>query len=165
LKLHTWIILCLPVLMAAITAQASAVEVPDGEREAVLATLESWSEGWKARDASIAVSDYAVDTDWTNAFGDRFEGRDALEKGLDVIFGLNFVMAGDSQGSAFEDVTFLTPDVALIRSQLSRVGQETGKGEVMKDRHINHLRVLQKRDGTWVIVSHMISQAKEKGSR
>jgi len=151
--------------MEAHHVRVSEVEMPDGEHEAVLETLESWKKGWRTRDASIAVRDYAEDTDWTNAFGDRFEGRDALEKGLAFIFSLDFVMTGQSEGHSFEDVTFLTPDVALIRSKLVRSGQETGTGEVMNDRHINHLRVLQKREGRWLIVSHMISQAKEKGSR
>jgi len=96
---------------------------------------------------------------------DRFRGREELRQGLEFIFGLDFVMAGDSGAEEYEDVTFVTPDVALLRSKLVRAGQETGTGETMADRHINHLRVLQKREGRWVIVSHLISQAKEKGSR
>jgi uncharacterized protein (TIGR02246 family) len=145
--------------------RVSAVDMPQEEREAVLKTLESWSEGWRTKDAAVAARDYADDCDWTNAFGDRYQGKKALEKGLASIFGLDFVMAGQSEGNTLEDVTFLTPEVALIRSKLVRVGQETSTGEVMADRHVNHLRVLQKRDGRWVIVSHLISQAKEKGSR
>ena len=135
------------------------------EREAVLATLESWNRGWAERNAELAVQDYAEDTDWTNAFGVRFRGRDELRKGLEFIFGLDFVMAGDSGGNEFEEVTFLGPETALIRSKLVRVGQETREGQSMKDRHIHHLRVLQKRQGQWLVVSHLISQAKEKGSR
>jgi len=152
-------------IIGVVASSVSAVDMPQDEREAVLKTLDSWEEGWRTKDAAAAVRDYADDCDWTNAFGDRFEGKEALEEGLEFIFGLDFVMAGQSEGNAFQDVTFLTSDVALIRSKLVRVGQETGTGEVMADRHVNHLRVLQKRHGRWVIVSHMISQAKEKGSR
>lgn len=159
------IFLCLFLITAPVLSAADAhFEVPDGEEQAVLKTLESWSEGWAKKDAAVAVADYSEDVDWTNAFGDRFQGRQALLEGLSFIFSLDFVMAGDSQGNAFEDVTFLSPDIALIRSQLVRAGQETNTGEVMNDRYINHLRVLEKRDGRWQIVSHMISQAKEKGS-
>jgi len=140
------------------------VSIPEGEHEAVLRTIQSWNEGWMARDAALAVADYAEDTDWTNAFGDRFQGRDELQQGLEFIFSLDFVMAGSSAGNTYEDVTFLTPEVAVIRSQLVRAGQQTDSGETMRDRHIDHLRVLQKRNGRWVIVSHLISQAKEKGS-
>ena len=160
--------LCLLVgfgMIGVVASCVSAADKPEEEREAVLKTLDSWEEGWRTKNAALAVRDYADDCDWTNAFGDRFEGKEALEKGLAFIFSLNFVMAGQDEGNNIEDVTFLTPEVALIRSTLVRVGQETGRGEVMADRHINHLRVLQKRHGRWIIVSHLISQAKEKGSR
>lgn len=145
-------------------ALAGEVATSDEERRAVLATLDTWNEGWRLKDAALAVADYSDDVDWTNAFGDRFQGKDALRAGLEFIFGLDFVMAGESEGNVYEDVTFLAPDIALIRSELVRVGQETDSGETMRDRHVHHLRVLQKRDGQWVIVSHLISQAKEKGS-
>jgi hypothetical protein len=32
----------------------------------------------------------------------------------------------------------------------------------MDDRHVHHLRVLRRRAGKWVIVSHLISQAQVK---
>lgn len=132
------------------------------DEEAILETFESWNRGWTEADADLAVQDYAQDADWTNAFGDRFEGRTALRDGLAHIFSLGFVMAGDSAGNEYNDVTFLAPDVALVRSKLVRSGQQTSTGEVMPDRHINHLRVYQKRGGRWLVVSHLISQAKQK---
>ena len=132
------------------------------DRKLVLATLDSWNRGWAEADAAVAVADYAEDVDWTNAFGDRFQGRTALRKGLEFIFSLGFVMAGDSSDNEFADVTFPAPDVALIRSKLIRVGQRQSDGTVMPDRHINHLRVLRRRQGRWWIVSHLISQAQEK---
>lgn len=147
-----------------VVAGTSLEASPAEERQAVLRTLDSWNEGWRIKDAALAVSDYSEDTDWTNAFGDRFQGRAELQKGLEFIFSLDFVMAGDSAGNDYQDVTFLAPDVALIRSRLTRKGQRTGAGQIMHDRQVNHLRVLQKRQGHWTIVSHLISQAKEKGS-
>ena len=110
----------------------------------------------------MAGQDYAEDANWTNAFSDRFQGRAALRDGLAAIFELDFVMAGTSSEEVFADVTFLAPDVALIRSQLVRRGQHQSDGAPMADRLIHHLRVLQRRDGRWQIVSHLISQAREK---
>ena len=133
-----------------------------GDRAAVLATLDSWNRGWAEADASLAVQDYSEDVDWTNAFGDRFQGRDALREGLEHIFGLGFVMAGESSRNEFEDVTFLTPQIALIRSKLVRTGQQVSSGLPMPDRHIHHLRVAEFRDGRWQITNHLISQAQEK---
>jgi uncharacterized protein (TIGR02246 family) len=153
---------CSVLLFVVLFIPNTARSQTDADSVAVLKILESWNQGWAQTDAGLAVQDYAIDADWTNAFGDRFQGRDALKKGLEFIFGLDFVMAGDSGGNEFEDVTFLTPDVALLRSKLVRAGQKTSMGKAMPDRHIHHLRVLQRREGKWQIVSHLISQALEK---
>ena len=134
----------------------------EADKEAILQTFDSWNQGWAEVDATLAVQDYAEDTDWTNAFGDRFQGKAALREGLAYIFSLGFVMSGDSAGNEYIDVEFLAPDIAMARSKLVRSGQQTSTGEVMPDRHIHHLRVYQKRDGRWLIASHLISQAKQK---
>ncbi len=134
----------------------------DADRDAILKTFDSWNDGWAQADADLAVQDYSEDTDWTNAFGDRFEGREALRDGLARIFNLGFVMAGTSAENEFTDIEFLSSNIAIVRSKLVRTGQQTSSGELMPDRHINHLRVYHKRDGRWLIVSHMISQAQEK---
>ena len=152
----------IPLLLIASLWSANSGAQPEADEEAILETFKSWNRGWTEADADLAVQDYAEDTDWTNAFGDRFEGKTALRDGLAYIFSLGFVMAGDSAGNEYNDVTFLSPDVAMVRSKLVRSGQQTSTGEVMPDRHINHLRVYQKRDGRWLVVSHLISQAKEK---
>jgi hypothetical protein len=74
-------------------------------------------------------------------------------------------MAGRFSGNEFAEVTILTPDVALIRSKLVRAGQKSSSGRTMFDRHVHHLRVLQRRGGKWQIVNHPISQAHEKLDR
>lgn len=150
------------MLLACLAASCASTHHEAGDRAAILATLDSWNAGWATADAALAVEDYAADADWTNAFGDRFQGREALREGLEFIFGLGFVMAGTSSGNEYADVTFLTPDVALLRSKLVRTGQQRSTGAPMADRHVHHLRVLERRGGRWQIVSHLISQAQEK---
>lgn len=130
--------------------------------KAVKKTLDSWNEGWAKKNVALAIQDYAVDVDWTNAFGDRFEGREKLKRGLEFIFSLDFVMAGTSGKNEFEDVRFLSKDIALLRSKLVRKGQKSAQGKILPDRHINHLRVLKRIDGKWKITSHLISQAQPK---
>ena len=152
------VILLLLIILLPIEGWAQS----DADREEIMQTFESWNQGWAETDADIAVQDYSNDTDWTNAFGDRFQGREALRDGLAYVFSLGFVMAGTSAGNEFIDIDFLSADVAIVRSKLVRKGQRLSTGEPMPDRHINHLRVYQKRDGRWLIVSHMISQAQVK---
>ena len=152
----------LPILAVVFVIPNTAYSQTAADSVAVLQTLDSWNREWAEKDATLAVGAYAEDADWTNAFGTRFQGRDALEEGLEFIFGLSFVMAGDSGDNEFTDVTFLTSDVALLRSKLVRTGQQNSSGETMPDRHIHHLRVLHRRNGKWQIVSHLISQAHER---
>ena len=153
--------LAIPLLLLMLSPIESWAQ-SDTDRDAIMKTFDAWSEGWALVDADLAVQDYAEDVDWTNAFGDRFEGREKLRAGLARIFKLGFVMAGTSAENEFTDIDFLSPDIAIVRSKLVRTGQQMSSGELMPDRHINHLRVYQKRDGRWLIVSHMISQAQEK---
>ncbi len=150
-------------LLLSVSVPCISVAQTEADSKAIIKTLESWNQGWAKKDADLAVQDYAPTIDWTNAFGDRFQDRDSLKKGLEFIFSLDFVMAGTSGGNAFEDVTFLTPEIALLRSKLVRTGQKTSAGEAMPDRHIHHLRVLKRQDGKWQIVSHLISQSHPKG--
>jgi len=148
--------------LAMLILPCAAFSQTENDHTAVLKTFESWNAGWSKGDAELAVQDYAEDADWTNAFGDRFQGRDELEKGLEYIFSLGFVMSGETGGNEYSDIRFLSPTIAVVRSKLVRKDQRTSTGELMPDRHINHLRVLERRNGTWQIVSHLISQAKEK---
>ena len=150
------------LLPAAFLDPQTAYSQTRADSIAILKTLDSWNQGWKEGNAGLAVQAYAEDADWTNAFGDRVIGRDSLRKTLEFIFGLDFVMEGDSGENEFADLTFLTPDVALLRSKLVRVGQQMRTGETMPDRHNHHLRVYERRAGQWQIVSHLISQAQEK---
>jgi len=154
--------LLLLLLTAVLIFPNSAHSQTDADSLAILTSLDSWNQGWEKANAELAVQAYADDADWTNAFGDRVVGRDSLRKTLEFIFGLDFVMAGDSGDNEFADLAFLTPDVALLRSKLVRVGQQMRTGETIPDRHVHHLRVFQRRDGEWQIVSHLISQAHEK---
>jgi len=152
-----------PIMLIAMLVSLPIVAADTADDEAeVLAVFESWDRGWAERDADMALEDYADDIDWTNAFGDRYVGKAALREGFAYIFSLDFVMAGDSGQNEYNEVRFLGDDVAIVRSKLVRSGQQTSAGKAMPDRHINHLRVLEKRDGRWLIVSHLISQAKEK---
>lgn len=153
--------LVLVVTLASVTGSTARAQSA-ADSVAILQSLDSWNEGWRTSDAEMAVQSYAKNADWTNAFGDRVVGRDSLQATLEFIFSLDFVMSGDSGENEFADLTFLSPDIALLRSKLVRVGQQMQSGATMPDRHVHHLRVYERRAGDWLIVSHLISQAHEK---
>ena len=110
------------VVLSAIVWSSTCAAQTEADRKAILATFDSWNQGWAEADATLAVSDYADDTDWTNAFGDRFEGKAALHDGLAYIFSLGFVMAGESAGNEYTDIRFLGSDVAIGPKQTGSLG-------------------------------------------
>ena len=138
---------------AALNAWASEVD-----EALILETLDSWEQGWALGNAELAVTDYAEDAEWTDEFGHRFQGKQALREGLQELFGLDYVMLGIADGREFVEITYLSGDVALVRSKEVRVSQPTPAGQLVRDRHINHLRVYERRSGKWLVVSHIISQ-------
>jgi uncharacterized protein (TIGR02246 family) len=131
------------------------------DEQTIRAAIDNWNKGWAERNAALAIQDYADNTDWTNAFGARVKSKSELKELLDTIFSMDFVMAG-KQNYVENNIRFLSTDIALVRSKNIRKGQQWSDGSQMDDRHINHLRVFQKENDDWKIVSHMISQAQEK---
>lgn len=133
----------------------------DKESKEILKTIDNWNEGWDLKDVELAIKDYSKNTDWTNAFGDRMQSKSELRQLLTEIFAMDFVMDG-TDDYANDDVQFLTDNIALLRSTNVRTGQKWSDGTLMNDRYIHHLRVYQKINNEWKIISHMISQAQEK---
>ncbi len=131
------------------------------ESAKILKTIDNWNLGWDSRNVELAIKDYSENTDWTNAFGDRVQSKEALRQLLSEIFTMDFVMAGKHNYSN-DDVEFLNSEIALLRSTNIRTGQKWSDGSLMKDRHIHHLRVYQKTGNEWKIINHMISQANER---
>ena len=128
---------------------------------AIKQNIEDYDQGWDAKDLETVLKGYSNDVDWTNAFGDRVQGKEELRELLEIIFSLDFVMSGKNNYKR-PDINFLTNEIALVRSTNIRTGQQWPDGSAMNDRVINHLRVFEKRDGTWLCINHMISQAHDK---
>lgn len=101
---------------------------------------------------------YAVDADWTNSFGDRLHGRDALLKKFDQLAHSAFYQSGrDAPGSDKVDVRFVRPDVAVVYEYEEVVGQtDPTIGKPMPVRRIHHQYVVSKEDGRWLIQSELI---------
>jgi uncharacterized protein (TIGR02246 family) len=129
---------------------------------AIMAAMENWERAWMEKNAILAAQDYSDDADWTNAFGMRRIGRDNIEALLVDVFALDFVMAGDTEYE-YHDLRFLRAGAALLRSKAVRVGQQLPDGTVEPPRQTNHLRVFEKRDARWVIISHLIGDARTPG--
>ena len=141
-------------------ASPSAFAQTDEDRVAIEGALANWLAGWDDKNVELAVKDYSADADFTNAFGMTRRGQDDIRALLEQVFSFGFVMAGDTVYPPPE-VRFLMSDVALVRTSAERTGQMTAEGESLGVRRTTHLRVFEKRDGRWLIVSHLISDARD----
>ena len=101
---------------------------------------------------------YAVDADWTNSFGDRIHGREALLRKFDQLAHSAFYQAGrDVPGSDKVDVRFVRPDVAVVYEYEEVIGQiDPAIEKPMPKRKIHHQYVVSKEDGKWLIQSELI---------
>jgi len=133
----------------------------DSDIKAIKESINRYDQGWDAKDIDLVLSDYDDNIDWTNAFGDRTQGKAELRTLLETIFSLDFVMSGKNNYQD-PDIKFPKSNVALARSVNIRTGQQWPDGRPMNDRINNHLRVYQKIDGDWKIIHHIISQAHDK---
>ncbi|MEL7269824.1 MAG: hypothetical protein AAGL34_09630 [Bacteroidota bacterium] len=134
------------------------------DKKKILQAIENGLLGWEQKNVELATKDYAEKTDWTNAFGDRYQSREELKEFFGFLFKLSTVMAGKTE-HINHDITFLSSDIALVRSKSKRVGQKLEDGTPHGDRNITHLRVFEKQDGTWRIVSHLIAQQLDESKR
>jgi uncharacterized protein (TIGR02246 family) len=101
---------------------------------------------------------YAVDADWTNSFGERIHGREALLQKFDELAHSDFYQAGrDAPGSDKVDVRFVRPDVAVVYEYEEVIGQtDPTIGKPMQPRRIHHQYVVSKEEGQWLIQSELI---------
>lgn len=150
-------------LVAAIVLLTSCATTQVGledDRAQIEAAYADWYEAWQTKDHVLAAKHYSDDAEFVNAFGMRRVGREQIHQLLEEVFALDFVMAGASE-TVRKDVRFLDDSVALVTSEIRRVGQRTSEDQALGDRKTSHLRVFEKRGGRWVIVSHLISDARK----
>jgi uncharacterized protein (TIGR02246 family) len=101
---------------------------------------------------------FAADADWTNAFGRRLHGRDAISQWFDALAKSDDYEAGaDVSASRKMHVRFVRPDVAVVYEYIERVGQiDPTIKKAMPTRKIHIQFVLSKEDGKWLIQTELI---------
>ena len=149
------------LLIVAANAQGGGA---NKDQVAIERAISNWETAWKTKDFRLAAQDYSADAEWTNAFGMTRNGRSQIESVLKEVFALPFVMEGNSR-TVEQTVRFLKPDVATVVTRVEREGQKAPSGETMAVRKTSHLRVFARRAGKWQIVNHLISDARETGSK
>lgn len=132
----------------------------DGEE--VLALLRKFGQAWGSGDAEAAVSTYADNIEWTNAFGVIVKGTDNLKKYFNWLFSRDKEKSGgssESNNSKLISLRYLGDDVAIYHGiTLSDRGQSRS-GHGQRRNHVTF--VLEKKDGKWKIAHQMIMDERD----
>ena len=130
-------------------------QVAPEDRRAAMEVLERFDRGFFSCDAGQATADYADDAEWLNAFGVRKNGRVEIRAFLESVWASEHTHTYRVARSG-QAIRFLCPDVAVAWGSWTGDDQRTRDGKLLPPRVGNDLRILTKRDGRWLIASHMI---------
>ena len=80
---------------------------------------------------------------------------------LERLFADEHFGAGRLVGPPQLSIRFLGGDVAVVKTYIEREGQQSVEGTELPIRRNHSLKVLERRDGRWLIVSEMYIDARE----
>ena len=120
--------------------------------------IDDWNISWEIKDANLAAKWYSHDADFTNAFGFTMIGKEAIEKYLTNVFKMDFVMTGKSEQTSLK-LKYISDNSILVISTISRKGQKLSDNKELGNRRTTHHRLFKK-DEEWLIIAHLISDAR-----
>lgn len=133
------------------------------EEQAIGEVLMRLARAFAGCDASGLDTIYAEDADWTNAFGTRRHGRDRIVSYLETLFADARFGAGRLVGQPEASIRFVGDGtVAIVCTYVEREGQQTREGSELAVRRNHSLKVLEKRDARWQIISEMYMDARDE---
>jgi len=124
--------------------------------------IDDWNKGWKVKDYELTTKWYSETAEFTNAFGHNRIGKLEIQNFMKEVFQLPFVMEGDSKVT---NQKFLPLDdkIVLVITSIERTGQKTSDKKELGVRRTTHHRIF-KNDNEWLIVGHLISDARDTES-
>ena len=117
------------------------------DRAAVLAVVAGFEDAWNRHDMDAFAALFHEDAAWVNWRGGYSRGRDEIKR-LHVAIHQTFYKNTHMQTIAVEDVTFLTPVIAVTHDRANMTGDERSPGQLLRYRKT---MVLTKRNGEWRI--------------
>ena len=144
------VVCCQPLLKAQTVAATDSIEIAD--------KIAEWNTAWSTKDVALACKWYAEDADFTNAFGFHRIGQTEIQTYLTRVFGMDFVMAGNTVQTSLK-LKPLSESAVLAISTVERKGQKLSDNSELGTRQTTHYRVFEKTD-TWRITAHLISDAR-----
>ncbi len=149
----------------------------EADGQAIEALIERAGRAWRSGDVEGSVAAYSEDAEWVNAFGDVRRGHAELREQFRYLFARfeSDTDAQDSSGSESSSeadaasqsapsrgrisLRHVGPTAAVLHSYVeSNWGRNRNSDE--GPRRIYITRVVEKRDGNWLIVHQMIMDAR-----
>jgi ketosteroid isomerase-like protein len=155
------------------------IPAAESDSEAILALMGRFGRAWGNQDIEGAVAAYAEDAEWVNAFGDVRRGHAEMRDQFTSLFerfesgsGMPDEEEGSERGeldaaeAAAEpamargpiSMRYVGPEVAVLHSYVESDWGVNRDGEGLRRVHMTW--VLEKRRGEWLIVHHMIMDAR-----
>ncbi len=133
------------------------------DETAVGEVLMKLARGFVANDVQGLDALYAEDADWTNAFETSLHGRDAIIRYLEKLFADSRFEAGHMVGKPQASIRFVGDGtIAIVKTYVEREDQQTIAGGELPVRRNHSLKVLEKRDGCWQILSEIYMDARDE---
>jgi uncharacterized protein (TIGR02246 family) len=131
---------------------SSARKSADSDEAAVRAAVMQRVQGQRARDAVLSASVFADDAVWINAFGVRRVGRAAIEKFLaDLYADPGYAQAQLVDPPQIEEIMFVRPDVAVVRTFHRTQGQRLSNGTVIAERRTHNTMTVTRERAGWKV--------------
>jgi uncharacterized protein (TIGR02246 family) len=135
----------------ALVAPAAHTQDEGGDEAAVQAVAQKWIDAWNAGDMAGVAALYTEDADYEDVFGERHEGRAAIEQAFAEI------NSGPYQGSQLELETvatrMLSPTLAVSDTRWKMTGMPEGDGPAAPAEGLSTV-VFVAQGGGWLITAH-----------
>lgn len=147
---RTFVAACL--LFVLLTPAMSQVPSPPtkpseaSDREQITAIIRSWEKAWNGHDMQAFASLFHEDGTWVLWTGAVWKGRAAIEEGHAAVH--KTVFRNSTQRKRIEEITFVSPDAAVVRLYSTLTGDERAPDKFIRSRN---LLVITKRAGVWRI--------------
>jgi uncharacterized protein (TIGR02246 family) len=134
---------CVLALLSALSVPTQAQS--DADRNAIDALLERHTEKWNAHDMDAWAEILHEDADWVHWRGGIWRGKAQIREGHREIH-RTYYKATRMSAQRIEDLTFLTPEIALAHVRSEMTGDERSPGETFQYRKTF---VFTKKSGVW----------------
>jgi uncharacterized protein (TIGR02246 family) len=134
------------VLIAGLANERTSADDRAVDRDQISNVLSRWQDAWNRHDMPAFASLFHEEGVWVLWTGDVWSGRDAIEQGHAAVHKTFFRRS--TQRERIEELTFLSPDAAVVRFCSVLTGDERAPDKVVRSRKF---LVLTKQHGAWKI--------------